>query len=109
MFSLTRITPVPIKVGEPHVWYLENAKPLLRILAKPFALTPIWPIRLNPDMSTTHAFRALIYTRLGMEQQAEAAARRSVKLRFDQQVLDSNLRKLIQPKAPQQTSQQALS
>ena len=65
-------------------------------------------IRLNPSMSATHAFQALNYTGLGMEQEAEAAALRAVELGFDQQVLDSNLRKLVQPKAPQQTGQQAL-
>ena len=42
------------------------------------------------------------------EQEAEAAALRAVELGFDQRVLDSNLRKLVQPKAPQQTGQQAL-
>ena len=65
-------------------------------------------IRLIPNMSTAQAFQALIYTGLGMEQGAEAAARRAVELGFDQQLLDSNLRNMVQPKAPQQTGQQAL-
>lgn len=59
-------------------------------------------IRLEPNISTAYAFQAEAYTALGLGQKGLAAAQRAVELGYDPQALESKLRKLRQPAAPQQ-------